>query len=68
MGVLIDRLPHVCGTKKGLSVFAGEDGKVDGYCFACNTYIQHPYGAPKNLEDLPKPKIKTEAELKAELA
>lgn len=68
MGVLIDRLPHKCGTKKGMSVFADEDGGVNGYCFACNTFVPHPYGAPKTIDDLPEPKVKTEAEIAAELA
>lgn len=65
---LVDRLPHSCGTKKGLSVFADEEGKVDGYCFACEVYVRHPYGGPKTIDDIPKPKIKTPEEIQAEIA
>lgn len=68
MGTLIDRLPHSCGTRQGLSVFAEEDGGVNGYCFACNKFVPHPYGAPKKVDDLPPPKIKTQAEIDAEIA
>jgi twinkle protein len=68
MGVLIDRLPHNCGTKKGLSVFADDTGEVNGYCFACNTYVANPYGTPKTVKDLPEPKVKSQAEIDAEIA
>ena len=68
MGTLIDRLPHSCGTRQGLSVFAEEDGKVNGYCFACNSLVLNPYGVPKIVGDLPPPKVKTDAEIEAEIA
>jgi len=68
MGIMIDRLPHECGTRQGLRVFAEEDGSITGYCFACNTLVLNPYGGPKKLKDLPPPKIKTPEEIKAELA
>lgn len=68
MGQAIDRLPHSCGTRQGLRVFAEEDGSVSGYCFACSSHVKNPYGEPRNVSDLPAPKIKTEAEIKEELA
>jgi len=68
MGTQIDALPHSCGTKKGLKVFAQDDGRVDGFCFSCHTKVAHPYGEEKVLEDLPKKREKTELEIQAEIA
>jgi twinkle protein len=67
-GIQIDQLPHECGTKKGLKVFAQDDGSINGYCFACDTFVPHPYGAPRVAEDLPKRREKTLAEIQQELA
>lgn len=67
-GKCIAKLPHSCGSSNGLQVFAKEDGTVDGYCFACGTKVDHPYGEEKRVEDIPKPKEKTQAEIDAELA
>lgn len=66
-GECLDKLPHSCGTKKGLQVFAGENGNVDGYCFACATYVPNPYGEERSNESLPAPKVKSEQEKKEEL-
>jgi twinkle protein len=68
MGVQIDALPHSCGTKKGLKVFAHEDDRIDGYCFACNTPIRHPYGEEKKVGDVKLPPKKTEEEIQENLA
>lgn len=69
MSQAIDRIPHSCGTLQGLRVFARDDGTVDGFCFACNAFVRHPYGGEeRKVTDLPAPKIKTEAEIKEELA
>lgn len=38
----VERLPHSCGSSKGLQVFE-ENGKYTGYCFACDTYVANPY-------------------------
>lgn len=65
---VIARLPHNCGTKRGLVVYADEEGNVDGYCYACDNYVPNPYGDPKKIADLPKPKEKTEAQIAAEIA
>lgn len=68
MGTQIDSLPHICGTKKALKVFAQDDGTVDGYCFACHTPVLNPYGDNRSVSDLPKRKEKTAAEIAAEIA
>lgn len=68
MSQAIDRISHSCGTRQGLRVFADEDGKINGFCFACNQFVAHPYGTPKTIGDLPPPKVKTQAEINAELA
>lgn len=49
-----EKLPHSCGTRKGLQVFIHGDDKVDGYCFSCGTYVEHPYGEPRKAADVPK--------------
>lgn len=67
MSDVIDRLPHSCGTKRGLVVY-NEEGRVSGYCWACSTYVEHPYGKEVKLEDVPKPKEKSPEQVQAELA
>jgi len=65
--VVVDRLPHVCGSRRGLNVFSNEDGSYSGFCFACKTYVSSPY------EDKPegyKPPVnfrKTPEEIQKEL-
>lgn len=66
-GQCLAKLPHSCGTKKGLQVFAGEDGNVNGFCFACGEFVPHPYGDPVKTDTLPQPKQKTEEEIQEEL-
>lgn len=67
MGQAIDAISHSCGTRKGLRIFADEDGSVSGFCFSCSTFILNPYGTPKTVSDLPKPALKTPEEIKEEL-
>lgn len=68
MGVCVDKLPHECGTTKGLQVFAdSETGVVDGFCFSCSTYVTNPYGEPKTIDDVELPKEKTPEEIEEEL-
>jgi twinkle protein len=64
MGECIEKILHKeCGSE-ALQVFAGEDGKVNGYCYACDTYVDNPYGEARLASDLPKPKLsKTKEEL-----
>lgn len=67
-GQCLDKLPHSCGTLTGLQVFKREeDDTVDGYCFACETYVRHPYGEEREVKNIPKPKQKTEEEIAAEI-
>ena len=69
MGAPIEKLPHSCGTRKGLQVFADEEtGKVDGYCFACSTYIPNPYGEEKTINDINLPEPKSEEEIQEEMS
>ncbi len=66
-GQCLDKLPHSCGSRKGLQVFAGDDGNVNGWCFSCGTFVAHPYGEPRATSDVPAPKVKTEEEIKEEI-
>lgn len=67
MGRCLDKLPHSCGSHNGLQVFEGEDGTANGYCFACNKYIDNPYGEAKLAKDIPKRKLgKTDEEIAQE--
>lgn len=68
-GIVIQKLPHECGTRQGLNIFADpETGKVDGFCFACNLYFPDPYGDGRTVDDVELPKAKTEEEIQAEIA
>lgn len=69
MSQCVDKLPHSCGSRKGLQVFVDEGtGKVDGFCFSCHTYIRHPYGEEKTAGDMELPEAKTAEEIEEELA
>lgn len=69
MGTPIDKLPHSCGTSQGLQVFADEEtGKVNGYCFACSTFIANPYGKEKSIDEVDLPAPKSEEEVLEEMA
>lgn len=68
-GVVIDKLSHSCGTRKGLNVFAdAETGKVNGFCFACSTFVANPYGTEKHIDEVELPKPKTPEEIQEEIA
>jgi len=47
MGECVEKLPHTCGSRDGLQVFASSDGTFNGFCFACATYEENPYGEEK---------------------
>lgn len=69
MGRQIDELPHTCGSRKGLKVFLEDDGEtISGYCFACGTRVEHPYGVPKDLADVILPPKKTAKQTVEEMA
>jgi twinkle protein len=67
-GVQLDSLPHTCGTKRALKVFAQDDGSISGYCFSCDTFVRDPYGDGRSVTDMPKRKEKTEEEIQTEIA
>lgn len=64
----IEKLPHKCGTRSGLQVFAEDDGRVSGYCFSCNTYVANPYGEERQVSEISrKKKQKTPEEIQEEM-
>lgn len=68
-GICIDKLPHSCGTRQGLQVFAdAETGKVNGFCFSCRKWVANPYGKEVTVDEVELPEPKTEAEIEAEIA
>lgn len=54
MGQCLTKIPHSCGTSDALQVFEGDDGTVNGYCYACFKYVAHPFGNPRKASDIPK--------------
>lgn len=67
-GRQIDSLPHTCGTKQALKVFAQDDGKVDGWCFNCFKFVPDPYGDGRTVKDLPPKREKTPEDIAEEIA
>lgn len=63
----VERLPHSCGTKRGLQVFQEADGRYTGYCFNCSTHIKNPYENHEEGYIPPKPTVKTQEEIDKEL-
>lgn len=68
MGQCLVKLPHSCGSRDGLQVFAEEDGTTSGYCFACATYVENPFGEPRMANTIEAPKPKTKEEIDVEIA
>lgn len=67
-GRCLVKLGHHCGGTTSLQVFEREDGTVDGYCYACSTYVRHPYGDSVDASSVERPKFsKTREEIEAEL-
>lgn len=64
----VERLPHSCGTKRGLQVFMQDDGNYDGYCYSCSTYVKNPYDAHNKDYIPPKPQVKSQDDINKELA
>lgn len=68
MSKCLVKLGHSCGSSDGLQIFEREDGTVDGYCYACSTYVRHPYGDSVDAATIERPKFsKTREEIEAEL-
>lgn len=70
MSTCVKKLPHSCGSRDALQVFADEEGKLSGFCFSCGTYVHDPLGQGKTLDDIPKKERlgKTKEEIEAEIA
>ena len=71
-GRQIDELPHQCTPNRlsgsGLKVFAQDDGSINGWCFACRTFVPHPYSTPKFVKDITLPPKKTDEQIQSEVA
>lgn len=67
MSRCVTKIHHDECNKNNLQIFADEEGKIDGYCFSCNTYVSDPFGEGKSLEDLPDVKVKTDEEIQEEI-
>lgn len=54
MSTCLFKLPHDCGSDKGLQVYEGEDKRITGYCWACDTYVDDPLGnkSKKEIKEL----------------
>ena len=64
------KLPHECGSRSGLQVFADEDtGELTGFCFSCSTYVHDPMGKGKTINDIPEKQRlgKTKEEIEEEM-
>jgi len=69
LGTCIAKIAHEeCGSHDALQTFLNDDGSISGYCFACSTYVPHPYGENTKIMDIPLPKKKTEEEIQQEIA
>lgn len=64
-GEFIEHIGHEkCGSSDGLAVYDKGDGKIDGYCWACDTYVAEPYGD----EGVPLKEHKPQRDWRAEIA
>jgi twinkle protein len=54
MSQCVTKLPHSCGSRDALQVFADEEGNLSGYCFSCGTYVADPLGKGKSITDIPE--------------
>lgn len=69
MSRCLTKIGHSCGTRDGLQVFEKDDGTIDGFCFSCNKYIEHPFGEGAKASEIPAEKriTKTREEIEREL-
>lgn len=69
MGQCLSKIKYdLNGETVTVQVFANDDGTVDGYCFSRGVYIRDPFGDRRSVEEVPKPRVKTQAEIDAEIA
>ena len=65
-GKCVEKLPHSCGSRRGLQVFQKEDGSYDGFCFSCGTAVLDPYkDKPEGYKPAYQPK--TDEEIQEEI-
>ncbi len=65
-GIVVERLPHSCGSRRGLNIFANEDGSYSGWCFSCGQYVDDPYhDKPKDYK--PQSFAKSPEEIQKEI-
>lgn len=65
-GKCVEKLPHSCGSRRGLQVFQKEDGSYDGFCFSCGTAVPDPYkDKPEGYKPAYNPK--TDEEIQEEI-
>lgn len=51
-GENIDHISHdACGSSDGLAIYKHEDESVDGFCWACDTFVAHPYKEGSKITD-----------------
>ena len=70
MGKCVLKISHDdCGSSDGLQVFAQDDGSLDGFCYACSTFVSNPLGDGKRLSDIPPEQrlCKSDEEVREEL-
>lgn len=67
MSVCVEKLPHSCGSRRGLQVFLKDDGTYDGFCFSCKTYVPDPYGDRGEGFEPPKVFAKTPEQIAEEI-
>ena len=65
-GKCVEKLPHSCGSRRGLQVFQKEDGSYDGFCFSCGTAVPDPY-KDKPVGYKPAYNPKTDEEIQEEI-
>lgn len=65
-GTPVEKLPHSCGTRKGLQVFLKDDGTYDGWCYSCGSFVADPYhDKPEGY--VPTVKVKTPEDIQKEI-
>lgn len=65
-GKCVEKLPHSCGSRRGLQVFQKGDGSYDGFCFSCGTVVPDPYkDKPEGYKPAYNPK--TDEEIQEEI-
>lgn len=64
---LVEKLPHSCGTNRGLQVFLEDDGRYTGFCFKCQTYVKNPYADHGESYTPPAPSVESQEDVQKKL-